>query len=72
MDKFDPNKLIPLLRRLAMIMASDRGHSPADIQKAKTLATRLYVMHTNREINLEEEEFHLLLDIIQFDPSSLG
>ena len=71
MEDIDPDRLISILRKLAMIMASDKGHSSMDITKAKSLATKLYVMHSNRDITLEEEEFNLLLDIIQFDPLSL-
>ena len=71
MTEIDTSRLIGMLRKLAMLMASDKGYTGEDIKKAKSLATKLYVMHTNRKISLATEEFNLVLDVIQFDPNSV-
>jgi len=72
MSDIDTDKIIKVLRKLAKIMASDSGYSESDILKARTLAAKLYVMHSNREITLNAEHFNLVLDIIQFDPTSVN
>jgi len=71
MTDSDTKELIRILRELGKIVASDSGHSEKEINKAKSLAAKLYIMHTRRDISLSSEEFNIVLDIIQFDPGSV-
>ena len=49
-------------------MASDKNYSEKEIVLAKTLATKLYILHSERKINLKTEEFQMVLDIVEFNP----
>ena len=49
-------------------MASDKNYSEREIVLAKNLATKLYILHSERKINLKTEEFQMVLDIVEFNP----
>lgn len=67
MQEKDELRIIPILRRLALALDQEKGYSGSDLEKAKALATKLYVMHTNRELTLNSNDFQVVLDILEFD-----
>ncbi len=67
-SKINTVELISTLRSLGKIMASDKNYSEKEIVLAKNLATKLYILHSERKINLKTEEFQMVLDIVEFNP----
>ena len=66
-SNIDKEKVFPILRKLLIAINHERGFTAADIEQAKLLASKIYVMHTNREVSLEIDEFKLIIDLLQFD-----
>ncbi|MCH8906460.1 MAG: hypothetical protein IH840_05155 [Candidatus Heimdallarchaeota archaeon] len=58
--------IIRFLREIAKTMNHDYSNSWPNLEKAKLDAARLYVSHTNREINLAPDEFKLVISILEY------
>lgn len=57
------------LRKLARAFDNEKGFSDTDINKAKAIATDLYLKHSSREVTLSAEEFKMVVNILQFSLS---
>ncbi len=60
-------EIISVLRQLADRHAKRLPVSPKEVQKAKSIAAKFYLSHTNRKLTLNNEQFQLVIDILRID-----
>ena len=64
-EEIDLKLIIRALRDISKRAAMDTPISPAEIQKAKAIAAKCYLSHTNRQFTLTNEQFQLIVDILR-------
>ncbi|MHA2252990.1 MAG: hypothetical protein ACXAD7_21685, partial [Candidatus Kariarchaeaceae archaeon] len=65
MTKLTDDRVVDILRLIQQSVQDDVFHTPAEIERAKALAAKLYISHTNREITLSDDAFQLIIDFLQ-------
>lgn len=48
-------------------MTNGEAITPFEIERAKQICTRLYIDHANRKITLKNEDFHLIVKILEYE-----
>ena len=58
---------LSVLRAIANVIADRKFLTPFELEQAKRIAAETYLSHTNREIDLKNDDFQILVDILRHD-----
>ena len=58
---------LSVLRAIANVIAEKKFLTPFELEQAKRIAAETYLSHTNREIDLKNDDFQILVDILRHD-----
>ncbi len=58
---------LSVLRSIANVIAERKFLTPFELEQAKRIAAETYLSHTNREIDLKNDDFQILVDILRHD-----
>jgi hypothetical protein len=58
---------LSVLRAIANVIAERKFLTPFELEQAKRIAAETYLSHTNREIDLKNPDFQMIVDILRHD-----
>ena len=68
MSKEDLTKIMSILRVISKVLLNENSLTPVELERAKCIAAQCYLSHTNREIDLKNDEFQLIVDLLKYKP----
>ena len=68
MSKEDLTQIMRILRVVSKALLNEKFLTPTELERAKCIAAQCYLSHTNREVDLKNDEFQLIVDLLKYKP----
>ncbi|MCY3412352.1 MAG: hypothetical protein INQ03_12015 [Candidatus Heimdallarchaeota archaeon] len=65
MEETSLREIIGALREVARRYSEQLPVTPGEIEKAKSIAAKCYLSHTNRKFTLTNDQFQLVINILK-------